>query len=73
MQDAEDRRAVFSNYGSCVDVWAPGTSIQSTWIGSQNQVHVLSGTSMAAPHFAGNSSASCDYYPRFVTSMKLTT
>lgn len=45
-----------SNYGSCVDAWAPGNKIYSTWFnnGSTSPTYsVLSGTSMAAPHVAG--------------------
>ncbi|KAJ3102533.1 subtilisin-like serine protease [Phlyctochytrium bullatum] len=49
--DSSDRIATFSNYGSCVDVIAPGVSIISTWIGSTT--NTISGTSMASPHVAG--------------------
>ncbi|KAF8460337.1 peptidase S8/S53 domain-containing protein [Kalaharituber pfeilii] len=48
-----DERAYFSNYGKCVDIFAPGLNIQSTWIGSQYAVKTISGTSMASPHVAG--------------------
>lgn len=48
-----DARASFSNYGSCLDLFAPGQYITSAWIGNKSAVRVLNGTSMAAPHVAG--------------------
>lgn len=48
-----DERAYFSNYGKCVDIFAPGLNIQSTWIGSNYATKTISGTSMASPHIAG--------------------
>jgi len=48
-----DERAYFSNYGKCVDIFAPGLNIQSSWIGSRDAVKTISGTSMASPHVAG--------------------
>jgi cerevisin len=48
-----DERAYFSNYGKCVDIFAPGLNIQSTWIGSEHATNIISGTSMASPHIAG--------------------
>ena len=53
---SSDARASFSNYGSCLDMFAPGQSITSTWISSaspSNATNTISGTSMAAPHVAG--------------------
>ncbi|KAG9237944.1 putative subtilisin-like proteinase Spm1 [Amylocarpus encephaloides] len=49
----DDSRAYFSNFGPCNDIFAPGLSIQSTWIGSKYAVNTISGTSMASPHIAG--------------------
>ncbi|AOA60634.1 Vacuolar proteinase B [Komagataella phaffii CBS 7435] len=48
-----DARAYFSNYGKCVDIFAPGLNILSTYTGSDDATATLSGTSMASPHIAG--------------------
>ena len=46
----DDTRAWFSNWGSCLDVFAPGHQIESAWIGSNTATNTISGTSMASPH-----------------------
>lgn len=48
-----DARASFSNFGSCVDVFAPGVSVASSYIRSPSDYVFMSGTSMASPHVAG--------------------
>lgn len=51
--DIRDARASYSNFGSCVDMWAPGTQITSAWIAGTSATNTISGTSMASPHVAG--------------------
>ncbi|NWF28214.1 S8 family peptidase [Streptomyces sp. PKU-EA00015] len=48
-----DARSSFSNYGSVLDIFAPGSSIKSTWNTSDTATNTISGTSMATPHVAG--------------------
>jgi subtilisin family serine protease len=51
--DRTDRPASFSNFGSCVDLFAPGVDITSDWNTSSTATNTISGTSMATPHVTG--------------------
>ena len=64
--DAKDRRAAFSNWGSTVDLFAPGVGIKSAFRGSTTATAVMSGTSMAAPHVTGAAALVLDAAPTFL-------
>jgi subtilisin family serine protease len=51
--DKTDTKTSWSNYGNCVDWFAPGLSITSAWYSSNTATNTISGTSMATPHTAG--------------------
>jgi subtilisin family serine protease len=51
--DVADRRASFSNWGQCVDIFAPGVAVLSAWDTADNATNTISGTSMATPHVSG--------------------
>ncbi|EJD08081.1 uncharacterized protein FOMMEDRAFT_101509 [Fomitiporia mediterranea MF3/22] len=58
-----DERAYFSNHGKCVDVFAPGLNILSTWNSGPISTNTISGTSMASPHTAGLLAYLLSIYP----------
>lgn len=61
--DQTDLRWSFSNYGSCVSVFAPGHMITSVGIKNNEATVVMSGTSMAAPHVSGAAALYLEHHP----------
>jgi hypothetical protein len=69
--DVNDLEASFSNYGSCVDIWAPGVNVTSLKLGGGTTV--MSGTSMASPHVGGAAALYLGRYPTATSSSVVST
>jgi len=61
--DISDAQASYSNFGAIVDIFAPGTSIRSSWKTSSTSYNTISGTSMATPHVTGVAALYLQSYP----------
>ena len=63
--DTKDARASYSNYGTCLDIFAPGSSITSAWYTTNTATNSISGTSMASPHVAGAAARTLQQFPNY--------
>lgn len=61
--DPADQEAPFSNHGPCVDLWAPGVDVTTTWLTSEGGTFTGSGTSFAAPYAAGGAALVLARFP----------
>lgn len=62
--NGNEGRANFSNFGTCVDIFAPGVNVIGAWHNSDNATNTISGTSMASPHVAGAVAVYLQRFPR---------
>jgi subtilisin family serine protease len=67
--DSGDQKASFSNYGTCLDLFAPGVDIESVWIGGTTDT--ISGTSTASPHVAGAAALVLSQFPTALSPVQV--